>query len=102
MFNMDEMMNQVKAFQENLRSGLEKMAITKTSGGDAVTVVVNGSKEVTKIEFGPGGPADREILADHVLAALNAAYEAVDRETKKHLPDLNALGIPGLTDLFKK
>ena len=102
MFNMEEIMSQANAFQQKMRDDLAKMAITKTSGGGAVTVVINGNKEVTKIEFGANGPADREVLADHVLAALNAAYDQVDQEVKNRMPDLGNIDLSAIMDMFKK
>jgi len=87
--NQAAMMKQAqKMQQEMLRMQAEQEAKTFTaaSGGGMVTAVVNGNREVTKIEIKPEAvdPDDVEMLEDLVLAAVNEAlrqYEAASDAT---------------------
>lgn len=103
MFDFDAMMKQAKKFQREMKDDLQKMAVTSTSGGSAVRVVVNGNKEITNIEFSPDALKDPDILADMVLAAVSGAYTEVEREIASRVP--NALGdidLSAITDMLKK
>ena len=65
---------------------LEEKEFTAKAGGGMVTAVVNGNREVTKIEIKPEAvdPDDVEMLEDLVLAAVNEAlrqYEAASDAT---------------------
>ena len=103
MFDINSILGQAKEMQEKFKADLAKMAITASSGGGAVKVVVNGNKELTKIEFEPEALKDPEWLADMVLAAVSNAYAQVDRDAKTGLPGaLNNLDVSALTEFFKK
>ena len=56
------------------------MAKRGSAAGGAVTVMVNGHKEVTNIEFQPEALKNPDLLADFVLSALSQAYAEVDSE----------------------
>ena len=100
--DLSAMMEQAKAFQEKMREDLDKMAVTATSGGGAVRVVVNGQKEVTNIEIGEDALRDRDMLADMILAALNAAYADVERNVQGKMPNLGDIDLSSLSQLFQK
>lgn len=103
MFDFESVLNQAKEIQGKLKLELEQMAVTSQSGGGMVRVVVNGSKELTKIEFEPEALKDPDLLADLVLAALNGAYEEVDRRLKDKMPtQMNNMDLSGIMELFKK
>ena len=69
-----------------MQKELEEKEFTAKAGGGMVTAVVNGNREVTKIEIKPEAvdPDDVEMLEDLVLAAVNEAlrqYEAASDAT---------------------
>jgi DNA-binding YbaB/EbfC family protein len=73
-----------------------------SAGGGMVTAKANGAGELVEIRIDPRAidPDDPELLADMVLAAANealrSAQQAVEAKLRGQLPDLGALGLPGL------
>jgi len=103
MIDFDALMKQAKNFQQQFQADLEKMAVASTSGGGAVRVVVNGSKEITNIEFQPEALKDHEMLADMVLAAVSGAYAEVDRQLKEKMPGpLGSMDFSKVTDMLNQ
>jgi len=103
MKNMQAVMEQATAMQNKMKDDLDKMAVVGTSAGDGVRLVVNGHKEVTKIEFQPHVLKNPEILADLVLAALHSAYAEVETKTPNPLQaGLQNLDLSSLSGLFNK
>lgn len=89
------MQNQITKIQD----GLAETEVEATSGGGAVTAVVNGRQELVRLTIAPEAvdPSDVEALQDLVLAAVNLAMkhaqEMVQSEVNKVTGGLN---IPGL------
>ena len=107
MFDFEEALNQARNFQQKMKEDLQKMAVEGSSGGGDVKVIVNGSKEITKIEFTERALQDPDMLADLVLAAVSGAYAQVDKELENQTPnlanlDLSNLDLSSLGDMFKK
>ena len=103
MFDFEAVMNQAKEIQKKMENDLLKMAITSSCAGGAVTVVVNGQKEITKIEFKETALKDPELLADFVLAAVSGAYAQVDQKRGEQGPaNLGSLDFSAIEGLFKK
>ena len=83
MFNplkLQEMLGQAKQMQEQVQQKLAATVVEASSGGGAVTVRMNGKKEVLKVTIDPSavasltGPTpDVEMLEDLVAAAVNEA-----------------------------
>jgi DNA-binding YbaB/EbfC family protein len=83
MFNplkLQEMLGQAKQMQEQVQQKLAASVVEASSGGGAITVQMNGKKEVLKVTIDPSavasltGPnADVEMLEDLVAAAFNEA-----------------------------
>lgn len=82
-----------------IQDGLAETEVEATSGGGAVTAVVNGRQELVKLIIAPEvvDPADVDALQDLVLAAVNLAMkqaqEMIQSEVNKVTGGLN---IPGL------
>ena len=102
MFDLSTMMEQAKAFQEKMQDDLEKLAVTSSSGGGAVKVIVNGKKEVTNIEIGEEALRDADMLSDMILAALNGAYQDVDRQVQGKMPNLGDIDLSAISRMFEK
>ncbi len=103
--DMNALMKQAQEMQEQMARAQEeaKNEIGEASaGGGMVTVKANGAGELLEITIDPRAvdPDDPEMLADMVLAAANealrAATQAVEAKLRGQLPDLGALGLPGM------
>ncbi|MGC2618047.1 MAG: YbaB/EbfC family nucleoid-associated protein [Acidobacteriaceae bacterium] len=77
---LQEMLGQAKQMQEQVQQKLAATVVEASSGGGAVTVRMNGKKEVLKVTIDPSavasltGPTpDVEMLEDLVAAAVNEA-----------------------------
>lgn len=108
MFNplkMGEMLQQANAMKEEVQHKLEQTVVEGSSGGGAVTVTMNGKKQVLKIRIDPSavaalsGPSpDVEMLEDLVVAAVNAAGQKAEDVMQSSLKGmLGGLNIPGLS-----
>lgn len=100
--NMQAQLAQVQQMQkmmEATQSEIDKMETTATAGGGAVSVTINGAKELTEIKINPEvvDPDDVEMLEDLVLAAVNEAIRQIEEISNNEMNKLTAgLGIPGL------
>lgn len=103
--DMNALMKQAREMQEQMLRAQEaaKEEIAQASaGGGMVTVKANGGGELVEIVIDPRAidPDDPEMLADMVLAASNealrSAAQAVEAKLRSQLPDLGALGLPGM------
>lgn len=92
MFNplkMQEMLAQAKQMQEQMQEKLGQTIVEASSGGGAVTVKMNGQKQVLKVTIDPsavaglaGSTADVEMLEDLIVAAFNEAGRRADEAIK--------------------
>jgi len=95
-------MKQVKKMQEQMLKAQEELGtktIEGTAGGGAVTVIVNGHKNVQSIVIKPEAvdPDDIEMLQDLVLTAVNDAITKADELANKDLGKYTGgVKIPGL------
>ncbi|CAM2008533.1 YbaB/EbfC family nucleoid-associated protein [Acanthopleuribacter pedis] len=106
MFDMNQiqqMMGQAQQAQQEIKDRLAKMAIHGHAAGEMVKVTINGNKEVTKIEFAPNAPDDKEYLADLVLVALSDAYAQADERIKGQMGNmLGNIDLSQIANLFRK
>ena len=100
--NMNQMMKQAQKMQEQMlkmQEELEEKMYTATSGGGAVTVTVNGKKEIDELVIKPEAvdPDDIEMLEDLVIAAVNEALRMAEESSASEMSKLTGgLNIPGL------
>lgn len=100
--DLKQMLGQVKQMQEQLQARLEKISVEASAGGGMVSVKMNGQKQLLEIRIDPEvfSGADREMLQDLVLAAVNEASRRVDAELQQQVTTLtgglNPFKIPGL------
>ena len=98
--NMQKQMQQMQAMQqkmEDLQAEIDVMETSASSGGGAVTVTVNGKKEILAIELAPEvvDPDDIEMLQDLVLTAANEALRQMDDIAANEMNKLTgSLGLP--------
>ncbi len=99
---IQKQLQQMQAMQrrmEAMQAELEEKEISTTSGGGAVSVTVNGKKEIVdlKIDRDVVDPDDVEMLQDLVVAAVNEAIRQVEEMSNNEMSKLTGgLNIPGL------
>ncbi len=107
MFNplkLQEMLTQANQMQEEVQRKLSETVVEGSSGGGAVSVTMNGKKQLLKLHIDPaavsslsGSQADVEMLEDLVVAAVNDAGRKAEEIMQTSLKGmLGGLGIPGL------
>jgi nucleoid-associated protein EbfC len=103
--DMNALMKQAQQMQEQMVKAQEEareQTAEASAGGGMVVAKANGVGELLEIRIDPRAvdPEDPELLADMVLAAANeairSAQQAVEAKLRGQLPDLGALGLPGL------
>ena len=100
--NMNNLLKQAQKMQENMQkmqAELEAKEIESSVGGGAVTVKVNGKKELIDINIKPEvvDPDDIEMLQDLVLSAVNEALRSVDEMQASQMSKVTGgMNIPGL------
>ena len=88
-----EIEKKMKESQENLK----KIEVNGISGGDAVTVLLNGEGEMTKIILTDKVlNEDKEIIQDLIIAAHNDAKKKLKSKTSEEISKATGgLGVPG-------
>lgn len=110
MFDMMGMMGKMKDIQAKMKEAQESISQIEEeaeAGAGMVKVKVNGAKQLISVDIEPEllTVADKEMLQDLIVAAVNKAQEAVQEKAKQHIEnqtkDLLPPGFPGLDSLFK-
>ena len=97
------MMQQAQKLQAKLAQAQEELGnitVEASSGGGAVTVVMNGQQQIQSVKISPEvvNPEDVELLEDLVLTAVREAQVKAQETAAKQLSGLTGgLNIPGLT-----
>ena len=91
--NMQQMVRQMQQMQQKIEKIQEEIGETEFSastGGGAVTVVVNGKKEVKSIVLSPEcvDPDDIEMLQDLIVAAANEALRQAEEASSQLMGSL--------------
>ena len=90
--NMNQILKQAQKMQDNMQKmqqELEAKEFEVSVGGGAVTVKVNGKKEVLDVTMKPEvvDPDDIEMLQDLVISAVNEALRKVDDAQSSQMRD---------------
>ncbi|MBT9329466.1 YbaB/EbfC family nucleoid-associated protein [Paracidobacterium acidisoli] len=101
-FKIQEMLGQAKQMQDEVQQKLAATVVEASSGGGAVTVKMNGKKEILKITIDPAAVAslsgphpDVEMLEDLIAAAFNEAGRRAEEILKSSLQGLlGGLNLP--------
>ncbi|MFZ0661714.1 MAG: YbaB/EbfC family nucleoid-associated protein [Acidobacteriaceae bacterium] len=99
---IQEMLGQAKQMQEQMQQKLSQSVVEASSGGGAVTVKMNGKKEILKVTIDPaavaslsGSTADVEMLEDLIAAAFNEAGRRAEELLKSSMQGmLGGLNLP--------
>lgn len=98
--NMQGMIKQAQKMQEQmneLQAELENKEYEIKAGGGAVTVKINGKKEITHIDIKPEivDPDDIETLSDVITAGVNEAIKTVEDDANAEMAKITG-GMGGL------
>jgi hypothetical protein len=99
-----EMLAQANQLQEQVQRKLAETVVEANSGGGAVSVTMNGKKQLLKLRIDPsavvglgGAQPDVEMLEDLVIAAVNDAGRKADDALQSSVQGiLGGLNLPGL------
>ena len=102
------MLGQAQEMQQQMEQRLQSTIVEASSGGGAVSVKMNGKKQVLSLKIDPtavsglissggsGNTADVEMLEDLIIAALNEAGRRADESLQSGLSGmLGGLNLPG-------
>ncbi len=98
--NMQNMMKQMQKMQKQMEKAQEELGekeFEATAGGGMVTVVMNGNKEVLRINLKPEvvDPDDIEMLQDLIVVATNDVIKKVEDTSNSAMGDLTkGLNLP--------
>ena len=102
MGNMNQMIKQAQKMQEEMlkaQAEIEEKTLEASSGGGAVTVTMNGKKELLSVKISPEAvdPDDVETLEDLILSAVNEAMRQADELAAGTMGRVTGgMNIPGL------
>ena len=97
---MQEMLEQARHMQDQMQEKLSHTVVEASSGGGAVTVKMNGQKQVLQLKIDPSAvmsssQGDIEMLEDLITAAVNEAGRRADDAMKSNLTGmLGGLNLP--------
>ena len=96
--NINNLMKEAKKMQADLEKSQTELAAKEfeaSAGGGAVTVKVNGQKQILKLELQKDvvDPDDVEMLQDLIITCINQAFKQVDDAQSATMGKYN---IPGL------
>lgn len=96
--NIGQMMKQAQMMQENMRRMQEQLGsieLEGLSGSGLVKIVMTCKHEVRRVSIDPSLTADREMLEDLLVAAINDAARKVDATVAEKMGSLTAgMGLP--------
>ena len=101
-FDLNALMAQAQAMQEQMQKAQEKLSqktVTGSSGGGMVVVTANGKGEIQKVQIDKQAvdPRDVAMLEDLVLGAVNSALRAAQEAQAAESP---LSGLSNLANLF--
>jgi DNA-binding YbaB/EbfC family protein len=104
MFDFMNIMSKVKEAQVKIKETQAKLVHLSAegeAGAGMVKVIVNGTRKVVSIDMDDSliNPADKEMLRDLTVAAINKAMEAIEikiKEEMKSATDGMIPNIPGM------
>ena len=99
---IQEMIGQAKVMQEQMQRKMADTVVEASSGGGAVSVRMNGQKQVQKLTIDPAAIAglgsnstDLEMLEDLITAAFKEAGRRADEAMKSGISSmLGGLNLP--------
>ena len=106
---MAALMKQAQKMQEEMDEAREELSAKEyeiNAGGGAVTIIINGEKEIKSLRISEEivDPEDIETLSDILTAAFNEAIKQVEKDSEDRMSkitnSLNIPSIPGMPGAF--
>ncbi|MBQ8357446.1 MAG: YbaB/EbfC family nucleoid-associated protein [Clostridia bacterium] len=100
--NINAMLQQAQKMQEDMaakQAELEEREYEVSAGGGAVTVKMNGKKQILSLDIAPEivDPDDIETLSDILIAGVNEAIKKVEETSAAEMEKITgAMNIPGM------
>jgi DNA-binding YbaB/EbfC family protein len=97
--NMNQLMQQAQRMQVEMqqrRAELLTKTFSGTAGGGVVSAVVRGDGSLDRVTIDPSVLDDAEMVGDLVVAAVNQALDALNREAGEGLESLGGLDLGGM------
>ena len=100
--NQAAMLQQIQKMQDDMaakQAELEAREYEVSAGGGAVTVKINGQKQILALDIAPEivDPDDIETLSDILVAAVNEAIKRVEDTSAAEMEAITgSMNIPGL------
>lgn len=100
--NMQSMIKQAQKMQADMEALQEELGTREyeiKAGGGAVTVKINGKKEILTIKLDQAivDPEDIETLEDTIVAAVNEAIKKVEETNNEEMNKITgSISVPGL------
>ena len=96
--NINQLMKEAKKMQADLEKSQEELGskeFNATAGGNAVSVKVNGQKQILdlKLQKEVVDPEDVEMLQDLIVTCINQAFKQVDDAQAASMGKFNIPGI---------
>lgn len=94
---LQEMMSRAQDMQRQMQQKMQELTVEASSGGGAVTVKVNGARQLLSIKIDPEivKSGDLEMLQDMIVAAVNEAGRKVEENMQSQLGGmLGGMGLP--------
>ncbi len=87
---IQQMMQQAQKMQKDMQKAqgeLESKEYTVTTGGGAITLVMNGAKEVISLDINEDviDPEDKEMLQDMIVSVFNQANKQINDEQQEKM-----------------
>ena len=96
--NIGQLMKQAQMMQENMRRMQEQLGTIEVeglSGSGMVKITMTCKHEVRRVSIDPSLTADREMLEDLLVAAINDAARKVEATVAEKMGSLTAgMGLP--------
>ncbi|NWF78450.1 MAG: YbaB/EbfC family nucleoid-associated protein [Chloroflexi bacterium] len=98
---LQQMAQQMQRQMQKIQEELATATVEGTAGGGAITVQMNGHREVQNITIAPEvvDPADVEMLQDLLLAAVHDATRKAQELAEQRMGPLMG-GMKGMPGLF--
>lgn len=100
--NMNSVIKQAQKMQEEMEKKqaiLDEKTYETTVGGGAITVAINGKKQVTNLTIKPEvvDPEDIEMLQDLIMSGVNEVLRIAEEDSAQQMNAITGgLNIPGM------
>jgi nucleoid-associated protein EbfC len=93
--NLQQIMQQAQKMQEVMQQEIEKIRVETTVGGGAVSIQMDGKKNLVDLKINPEAAGDVEMLRDLILSAVREASSKVDEQISSKVgSQMGGLGLP--------